>query len=140
MKLVVQGRPTSLEAEITLAENYIFPSVEMFRKLREEKKILAGGPISGTIAIAVIVEAASPLELDEILESLPVWPLMETSVTPLTTFEDRIRAIGPCLERVRADAHKQRTADLCLCRLIDVVYHLKSAICLQREYRHAQVT
>jgi len=43
MKLVAQGRPTSPEAEITLAENYIFPSVEMFRKLREEKKILAGG-------------------------------------------------------------------------------------------------
>ena len=102
MKLVVQGRPTSLEAEITLAENYIFPSVEMFTKLHEKKKILAGG----TIAIAVIVEAASPLELDEILESLPVWPLMETSVTPLTTFEDCIGAIGPRLERVRADAHK----------------------------------
>jgi len=38
MKLVAQGRPTSPEAEITLIENYIFPSVEIFRKLREEKK------------------------------------------------------------------------------------------------------
>jgi hypothetical protein len=26
MKLVVQGRPTGPEAEITLIENYIFPS------------------------------------------------------------------------------------------------------------------
>jgi hypothetical protein len=31
---------------------------------------------------------------------------METCVTPLTTFEDRIRAISPRLERVKADAHK----------------------------------
>jgi|GraSoi2013_100cm_1033763.scaffolds.fasta_scaffold494803_2 hypothetical protein len=41
MKLVAQSRPTSPEAEITLVENYIFPSVEMFRKLRGEKRILA---------------------------------------------------------------------------------------------------
>jgi hypothetical protein len=117
MKLVAQGRPTSPEAEITLIENYIFPSIEMCRKLREEKKILAGGPISGTIGIAMIVEAASALELDGIVENLPVWPLMETNVTPLTTFEDRIRAISPRLERDKADAHKQRTADLWPCRL-----------------------
>lgn len=106
MKLVAQGRPTSPEAEIALAENCIFPSVEMFRKLREEKKILAGGPISGTIGIAMIVEAASPLELDGVVESVAVWPLMETSVTPLTTFEDRIRAISSRLERAKADAQK----------------------------------
>jgi len=64
MKLVAQARATSPEAEITLVENYIFPSIEMCRKLREEKKILAGGPISGTIGIAMIVEAASALELE----------------------------------------------------------------------------
>ena len=71
-----------------------------------KRKSWREGPISGTIAIAVIVEAASPLELDGIFENLPVWPLMETSVTPLTTFEDRIRAISPRLERDKADAHK----------------------------------
>jgi Muconolactone delta-isomerase len=106
MKIVVQGRATSPEARTTLVENYIFPSLEMCRKLREEKKILAGGPISGTIGIAMIVEAASPLELDGIFESLPLWPLMEPSVTPLTTFEDRVRAIHARLERDKADAHK----------------------------------
>jgi len=31
---------------------------------------------------------------------------METSVIPLTTFEDRIRAISPRLERNKADARK----------------------------------
>ena len=51
MKLVPQGRPSSPEAEITLIENYIFPPIEMCRTVREEKKILAGRPISGTIGI-----------------------------------------------------------------------------------------
>ena len=106
MKLVAQRRAASAEAEIALIENYIAPSVEMLRKLLEDKKILAGGPISGAIALAMIVEAASPPELDGILESLPVWSLMETSVTPLTTFEDRIRVIGPRLELAKAQAHK----------------------------------
>jgi hypothetical protein len=32
-------------------------------------------------------------ELDALVGSLPLWPIMETSVTPLTTFEDRIQAV-----------------------------------------------
>jgi hypothetical protein len=106
MKLAAQGRPTSPEAGITLIENYIFPTLEMCRKLREERKILAGGPIIGTIGIAMIVEAASALELDGIIDNLPVWPMMETNVTPLTTFEDRARAISPRLERDKANVRK----------------------------------
>jgi hypothetical protein len=37
MKLVAQGRPPSPEAGITLIENYIFPSLEMCRKLPYRK-------------------------------------------------------------------------------------------------------
>jgi hypothetical protein len=40
--------------------------------MREEKKILAGGPISGIIGIVVIVDADSALELDEIIARLPI--------------------------------------------------------------------
>jgi hypothetical protein len=35
-----------------------------------------------------------------------VWPLMETDVTPLTTFEDRIHAISPRLGRDKAEVRK----------------------------------
>lgn len=106
MKLVAHARPATPEEEIIFIEQVIFPSVEMFKKMQEEKKILAGGPISGTIGIAMIVEAGSTLELDELIENLPIWPLTETSVTPLTTFEDRIRAIRPRLDRLKGHAHK----------------------------------
>jgi hypothetical protein len=41
-------------------------------------------------------------ELDELIESLPIWPRMETTVTPLTTFEGRMVAVRLRLERLRA--------------------------------------
>ena len=106
MKLVAHGRPTTAEEEISFIEQIIFPTVEMCRKMRDEKKVLAGGPISGTIGITMIVEAGSALELDELIEHLPIWPLTETSVTPLTTFEDRIKTIRPRLDRLKGHAHK----------------------------------
>ena len=106
MRLVAHGRPTTAEEEIIFIEQVIFPSVEMCKKMQEEKKVLAGGPISGTIGIIMIVEAGSALELDEHIEHLPIWPLTETSVTPLTTFEDRIRAIHPRLDHLKGHANK----------------------------------
>ena len=39
------------------------------------------------------------LELDALVESLPLWPLMETTVTPLTTFEGRIQAVQSKLKQ-----------------------------------------
>lgn len=90
---LVAGRPTTAEEGVAFIEQVIFPSLEMCKKMAEEKKILAGGPTSGSIGVAMIVEAGSALELDELIESLPVWPRTETSVTPLTTFEGRIKAI-----------------------------------------------
>jgi muconolactone delta-isomerase len=40
-----------------------------------------------------VVRAESIQELDDVLESLPIWPLMQTTVIPLTSFEGR-RAAG----------------------------------------------
>lgn len=93
MKLVAQARPASPEAGATFFNGYIRPTLELGRKLMDQKKILAGGPISGAIGLALIVNADSPRELDEVLTSLPVWPFMEVEVTPLTTFEDRAQTI-----------------------------------------------
>jgi len=103
MKLASHSRPSSPQDEINFIEGYIFPSLEMCKKLEAEKKILAGAPMSGTIGIALIVNADSSQELDELVESLPVWPLMETAVTPLTTFDGRIATLRPKLERLKAN-------------------------------------
>jgi hypothetical protein len=110
MKLAAYGRPTTLQEGATFIEHYIFPSLEMCKKMQEEKKILAGGPMSGTVGIVMIVEAGSALELDELIENLPVWPQMETSVTPLTPFDGRMVALHPRLERLKTSLQKEPVA------------------------------
>jgi len=107
MKLVAYGRPTTTEEGLTFIEQVIFPTLETCKKMQEEKKILTGGPISGSIGVAMIVEAGSAPELDELIESLPVWPRTETSITPLTTFEGRIGAIRPRLDHLRETLPKK---------------------------------
>jgi hypothetical protein len=37
-----------------------------------------------------------------LVESLPLWPLMETTVTPLTTFEGRIQAVQSKLKQLKS--------------------------------------
>jgi muconolactone delta-isomerase len=103
MRLVPQGRPVTIEAGAEFIERYIFPTLELCKKLRDEKKILAGGPMSGAIALVLIVDADSARELDDLITSLPAWPLMETAVTPLTTFEARAETLRPRLERLKAE-------------------------------------
>jgi muconolactone delta-isomerase len=93
MKLVPQGRPMNAEAGVAFFEELIRPTLELGKKLQDEKKILAGGPVSGAIGFAMIVEAESARELDDLLTSLPIWPRMEVEVTPLTTFDDRALSI-----------------------------------------------
>jgi muconolactone delta-isomerase len=101
MRLTEYGRQDPREG-LAFIENYILPSLEQCKKLEAEKKIVAGGPISGTIGFALMVEASSALELDEIIEGLPIWPRMRTTVTPLTSFDDRAKAIKPRLEHIKA--------------------------------------
>ena len=102
MRLSSSARPRSEEEGIAFIERSIFPTLELCKKLQEEKKILAGGPLSGTIAIALIVNAESAGDLDDLITSLPVWPRMETEVTPLTTFEGRAQSLRPRLEQLKA--------------------------------------
>ena len=91
MKLADSVRPRSPEEAIGFIEQYVFPTLDVCDKLLEEKKIAAGGPVGG--ALALVVRAESIQELDDVIESLPIWPLMQTTVIPLTSFEGR-RAAG----------------------------------------------
>lgn len=102
MKIVPEGRPKSEEEGEIFFKEFIHPTLELCKKLQDEEKILAGGPISGTIGLALIVKADSAKELDDLVTSLPVWPRMETAITPLTTFEDRALSIQRRLSGSRA--------------------------------------
>lgn len=103
MRLSNASRPTTLQDGVTFIEQFILPTLELCKKLREDKKILAGGPGSGTVALVLIVNVESPRELDDLIMSLPLWPRMETDVIPLTTFEGRQQTVRPVLERLKAE-------------------------------------
>jgi hypothetical protein len=111
MRLSGSARPSSEEEGIAFIEQSIFPTLELCKKLQEEKKILAGGPLSGTVAIALIINAESARDLDDLITSRPVWPHMETEVTPLTTFEGREQSLRPRLEQLKAQGrHAEQSA------------------------------
>ena len=85
-----------------MIEQYILPSLELCRQYVQEKKIVGGGPMSATIGLALLVEAKSEVELDQIVASLPLWSRMQTTVTPLTTFAGRAEVLQPHRERLKA--------------------------------------
>src|SRR5258708_20119411 len=81
LKLSSSARPTTQGDGIAFIEQYIFPTLELCKKLQQEKKILAGAPLSGTIALALIVNADTARELYDLITSLPVYPPMQTHLT-----------------------------------------------------------
>lgn len=109
LKLSAGSRPNTWAEGRAFIENYILPTLAHCERIMEEKKIIAGGPRSGAVALSLIVEAATVGELDELITSLPVWPRMETSVIPLTTFEDRRRSILALYEIVNARAGEKQS-------------------------------
>jgi len=106
MRLTTSGRPVTPADGAAFIEQVILPTLELCTKLQDEKKIVAGGPLSGAIALALIVNADSARELDDLISSLPVWPRMETDVTPLTTFEGRALMVRQRLEQLRKQAQE----------------------------------
>ena len=62
--------------------------------------------MSGAVALVMIVNAESAGELDDVITRLPIWPRMETDVTPLTTFEGRALSLRPRLEQLKAEAQR----------------------------------
>src|SRR5262245_14170231 len=101
LRLASSSRPTTSQEGMTFIEQFIFPTLERCKELQDKNKILAGGPVSGAVALVLIVSVESAQELDELITSLPIWPRMETTVTPLTTFNDRMQALGARLEMLK---------------------------------------
>ena len=67
----------------------VLPGHDALINLKSEGKVIAGGFPVGERAIAYIVEADSPKELDALLQGIPFWGIVKTKVTPLQDFEDR---------------------------------------------------
>jgi muconolactone delta-isomerase len=102
MKLADSSRPATSREGMVFIEQFILPTLELCKKLEAEKKILAGGPMSGAVALSLIISTESVQELDDLITGLPAWPRMETTVTPLTTFGGRMQSVRARLEQLRA--------------------------------------
>lgn len=101
VQMELAHRPTNSQEGVAFIEQSILPTLELCRKLEAEKKIVAGGPLSAAIALSFIVRAESAQELDDLITSLPVWPRMQTIVTPLTTFDGRMQTVRARLAELR---------------------------------------
>lgn len=110
LRLTGSARPMTQAEGVAFIEQFIFPTLELCKKLQEEGKIAAGGPVTGAVALALVVNADSLKELDDLLTGLPVWPRMETDVTPLTTFDDRMQSIVPLREALKAQLREIKTS------------------------------
>jgi len=96
--------PPTPEAGKDSVERIIFPTLERAEQLISEKKILAGGPVVGSVALRFIVESDSTEDLDSLLTSLPLWTVAETRVTSLITFSERRDHVQSLLAKLEARA------------------------------------
>jgi hypothetical protein len=112
MRIADSGRSTTPAEGLVFIEQYVLPTLDLCRKLQSEQRIVAGGPIGGAVGLAFIIRADSARDIDDIVGGLPLWPRMVTTVTPLTTWEDRAAALHPRLERLRAGRMAGEAAQL----------------------------
>jgi muconolactone delta-isomerase len=89
LDLVRSGLPAAPEAVRTFIEQIILPTIARAEQLIAEKKIVAGGPVAGHVALRLMIEAEAVEDLDRLLTGLPLWTVAETRVTPLISFPDR---------------------------------------------------
>lgn len=74
------------------------PSLEKLAEWEKEGK-LRGGLMVGEKEGTFIIDAHSNDDLDQILQSLPFWPLLEWNIVPLTSFSERLERDKAYLEQ-----------------------------------------
>ncbi len=85
-----------------MVEQTILPSFDALVALQAEGKLVAGGVLAGTRSARFVVETAGNDELDQLLEGLPFWAVMKTSVAPLQAFAKRAANDRALLARIKA--------------------------------------
>jgi hypothetical protein len=96
------GTVMTPEAGRAFIENVIFPTLARSEQLVAQKGILGGGAVLGRVGLRFIMEADSAQQVDRMIESLPVWTVADTRVTPLVTFAERRQALQQLLETLAA--------------------------------------
>ena len=86
---LVRADPLLKLGQLTeLVKEAILPSLEALQDLQSKGKVLAGGHPVGQHYIVMYMQAESEEEVRELLESLPLSELGDTSVIELQSFEE----------------------------------------------------
>ena len=64
--------------------------MEAVAKLQDQKKILAGGLVTGDRAVVLMLEAASNMDVSRLLLELPFWGIVKWDVKPLDPIRERV--------------------------------------------------
>lgn len=107
MKYLVIGETIEIgtlppEQAAAMIENQIIPSLEMMTHLERNGKVVGGGVYSGGKTGAVIIEAESNDEVDTILQEMPMWPMADWTIIPLTDFGKRAADARAMVEKTKA--------------------------------------
>lgn len=111
MDHVKSGQLVSNEAGLAFVEQIIVPTLARAEQLVAEKKIVAGGPVVGRIALRFVLEAESLADVDRAISSLPLWPVAETRVTPLVAFADRRNSVKAIAELLVAGTQRRERSN-----------------------------
>ena len=98
---VTSGTPLAPETGRAFIEHIIVPTLARAEEHLKAHKILAGGAVLGRVSLRFIVEADSLANVDQLLTSLPIWPLADTRVTPLLAFAERRQHAQALLESLQ---------------------------------------
>ena len=81
-------------------ENQVFPSFQALEGLEKEGKA-KGGVVAGAREVVFIVDSTDNAEIDR-LTKLPWWGVVETTVTPLNSFSNRIKDDKALIAKMKA--------------------------------------
>ncbi len=89
---------------VAYLESSVVPTLAACERLQTEGRILAGGPLLGTVGFSFVARVGSAGELEAMLASLPLWSRARTRVVPLSSFSARHSAARERLSALKAAA------------------------------------
>lgn len=98
------------EEGIDFIATLVLPTLAACKELEGKGIIVGGGLKTGQIGFAMILRVDSVEQLDEIIERLPIWHRMNTTVTPLSAFEVRENSTQKRLEDIKSRMQERAKA------------------------------
>jgi hypothetical protein len=105
MQYLVQGSGgpgfATPEETVDILEGAVLPAFDHLAALESDGRIRGGGLPLGERAFVFVLDASSNEEADRVLRDIPVWGVLEWSVTPMVSFAERAAKEREVVEQIR---------------------------------------